>query len=86
MSIYDNETKIYPFLNPMAPKESQTYRLSKLSEIEAFFLNEIEKCEQKIKKTKQTITILSIADTSLITSTVLTGGISNQGRTAIKNT
>ena len=47
MSIYDNETKIYPDL---APKESQTYRLSKLSEIEAFFLNEIEKCEQKIKK------------------------------------
>ena len=83
MSIYDNETKIYPDL---APKESQTYRLSKLSEIEAFFLNKIEKCEQKIKKIKQTITILSIADTSLITSMVLIGGISNQGRTAIKNT
>ena len=83
MSIYDNETKIYPDL---APTESQTYRLSKLSEIEAFFLNKIEKCEQKIKKIKQTITILSIADTSLITSMVLTGGISNQGRTAIKNT
>ena len=29
MSIYDNETKIYPDLNPSAPQESQTYRLQK---------------------------------------------------------
>ena len=50
MSVYDNETKIYPDLNPTAPKESQTYRLNKLSKIEAFFLSEIEKCEQKAKK------------------------------------
>ena len=76
MSICDNETKIYPDLNPAAPQESQTYWLSKLSEIEAFFLNEIEKCEQKAKKIKQSITILSIADTGLITSAVLTRGIS----------
>ena len=47
-----------------------------MSNIEAFFLNEIEKCEQKAKKIKQSITILSIADTSLNTSMVLTGGIS----------
>ena len=76
MSIYDNETKIYPDLNPTAPQESQTYWLNKLFEIEAFFLNEIEKCEQKAKKIKQSITILSIADTDLITSAVLTRGIS----------
>ena len=76
MRVYYNETKIYPHLNPTAPQESQTYRLNKLSEIEAFFLNEIEKCEQKAKRIKQSIIILSIADISLITSTVLTGGIS----------
>ena len=29
MSIYDNETKLYPDLNPSAPQESQTYRLQK---------------------------------------------------------
>ena len=38
MSIYDNETKIYPDLNPTAPEEPQTYRSKRLSEIEAFFL------------------------------------------------
>ena len=39
MSIYDNETtsKIYPDLSPRAPQEPQTYRLKKLTEIEAFF-------------------------------------------------
>ena len=46
MSIYDNETKIYPDLNPMAPLEPQSYRLKKLSEIEAFFLDEFEVREQ----------------------------------------
>ena len=38
MSIYDNETKIYPDLNPTAPEEPQTYRLKRLSEIKAFLL------------------------------------------------
>ena len=42
MSIYDNETKIYPDLNPTAPQEPQAYRLKKLTEIEAFILGEIE--------------------------------------------
>ena len=42
MSIYDNETKIYPDLNPTAPQEPQSYRLNKLSKTEAFFLDEIE--------------------------------------------
>ena len=44
MVVYDNETKIYPDLNPRAPQEPQTYRLNKLFEIEAYFLNEIEVC------------------------------------------
>ena len=37
MSIYDNDTKIYPDLNPSAPKEPQTYRLQKLTELKHFF-------------------------------------------------
>ena len=45
MSIYDNETKLYPDFNPTAPQESQSYRLNKLSEVEAFVLDEIEVCE-----------------------------------------
>ena len=77
MSIYDNETsKIYPDLNPTAPKEPQKYRLKKLTEIEAFFLDEIEACEHLAKKMKWFNTITGIVDTDLITSTVITGGIS----------
>ena len=41
MSIYDNESKIYPDLNPTAPQQLQTYQLKTLSGIEAFFLEEI---------------------------------------------
>ena len=76
MSICDNETKIYPDLNPTAPQEPQSYRLNKLSEIEAFFLDEIEVREQIAKKMKRFNTITGIVDTGLITSTVITGGIS----------
>ena len=50
MSIYDNDTKIYPDLNPLAPQESQTHRLKKLTEIEAFFLDEIETRRREAKK------------------------------------
>ena len=50
MSIYNNETKIDPDLNPTAAQELQSYRLNKLSEIEAYFLNEIEVREQIAKK------------------------------------
>ena len=53
MSIYDNETKIHPDLNPSAPQEPQTYRLTKLTDIEAFFLDEIEGRRQEVKKKKQ---------------------------------
>ena len=68
MSIYDNETKIYPDLNPTAPQEPQLYRLNKLSEIEVFFLDEIEVREQIAKKMKRFNTITGIGDTGLITS------------------
>ena len=87
MSIYDNEIKIYffiffyfyffyPDLNPTAPQEPQAYRLKKLTEIEAFFLDEIEVRERIAKKMKRFNTITGIVDTGLITSTVITGGIS----------
>ena len=42
MSLYEDETNIYPDLNPTAPQRPQTYSLNRLSEIEAYFLNEIE--------------------------------------------
>ena len=76
MSIYNNETKIYPDRKPTAPREPQTYRLNKLGETEAYFLNEIEVREQIAKKMKRFNTITVIVDTGLITSTVITGGIS----------
>ena len=76
MSVYDNETKIYPDFNPSAPQEPQSYRLNKLSEIEAYFLNEIEVHKQIVKKMKRFNTITGIVDTGLITSTVATGGLS----------
>ena len=73
MSIYDNELKICPDLNPTAPQEPQSYCLNKLSEIEAIF----RVCEQIAKK-NETIQYnhTGIVDTGLITSTVITGGIS----------
>ena len=82
MSIYDNETKIYPGLNPAASQEPQTYRLKKLTEIEAFLLEEIEVRELIAKKMKRFNTIIGIVDTGLITSTVITGGISNAAFTS----
>ena len=47
-----------------------------MSEIEAYFLNEIEVREQIAKKVKRFDAITGIIDTSLITSTVITRGIS----------
>ena len=76
MSIYDNDTKIYPNLNPSAPQEPQTYWRQKLTEIETFFLDEIEVREGIAKKMKRFNTITGIVDTGLITWTVITGGIS----------
>ena len=76
MSTYDNETKLFPDINPTAPQESQTYRWNKLSEIEAYFLNEVEVREQIARNMKRFNTITGIVDTGLITSLVITGGIS----------
>ena len=76
MSIYNNETKIYPDLNPIAQQGPQSYRLNKLSEIEVYFHNEIEVREQIAKKMKRFSTITGIVNTGLITSAVITGGIS----------
>ena len=55
MSICDNETKTYPDLKPTALQESQTYRLNKLSETEAYFLNENEFRGQNAKKGNESI-------------------------------
>ena len=74
MIIYDIYTKIYPDLNPSAPQEPETYRLQKLTEIETFFLDEIEVRERIAKKMKRFNTITGIVDTGLITSTMITGG------------
>ena len=76
MSIYENETtsKIYPYLNPPAPQEPQTYCLKKLSKIEAYLLDEIEVRERIATKMEQFNTITGIVDTGLITSLVITGG------------
>ena len=76
MSIYDNDTKNYPDLNPTAPQEPQAYQLQKLTEIETFFLDEIEVCERIARKMERFNTITGIVDTGLITSTAITGGIS----------
>ena len=64
------------YLSPTAPQEPQSYRLNKLSEIEANFRIEIEVREQIVKKMKRFNTITDIVDMGLITSTVTTGGIS----------
>ena len=76
MSIYDNKTKICPGLNPTTPREPQSYWLNKLSQIEAFFRDEIDVREQIAKKMRWFSAITGIVDTGLITSTVITEGIS----------
>ena len=70
------KAKIFPDLNPTGPQEAQTYRLKKLTEIEVFFLDKIEVREQIAKRMKRFNTITGIVDTGLITSLVITGGIS----------
>ena len=48
-----------------------------MSEIEAYFLGEIEVCEQNAKKKQKRFnTITGIVNISLITSAVINGGIS----------
>ena len=74
MSIYHNETKIYLDLNPTPPQESQTYRLKKITEIEAYLLDEIEERRRQAKKKKRFNKIVGIEDTSLIASSVIIRG------------
>ena len=73
MSIYDNETKIYPGLNPSAPQEPHADRSKKLTETEAFFLDEIEVRRWQVKNKKRINMVTRIVDTSLITSASITG-------------
>ena len=74
MSAYDNETKIYPDLNLTAPQEPQTYQLNKLRHVFLMKMKFVNKLPKKKKKRFNTIT--AFVDTGLITSTVITGGIS----------
>ena len=79
MSVYDNDTsKIYPTLRPSAPPSQevnpQTYRLAKISEIEVYFLDEIDAREKLAKRIKCFST--AVLDTSLITTTAISGGVS----------
>ena len=72
MSRYNNETKIYPDLNPSAPQETQACRLKKLTEIDTFFLDEIEFRRRQVKKKKRLNMVTRIVDTGLITSASIT--------------
>ena len=77
MGIYHNDTiKTYPDLNPTAPQELEAYRLKNITEIEAYLLDEIYVREWPAKNMKWFNTIANIVDTSFITSTVITGGVS----------
>ena len=69
MSRYDYEIKIYPDLNHTAPQEPQTYWLKKLTETEAFFLDEIKYPRREVKTKKQWNKATRIVDTGLSTST-----------------
>ena len=76
MSVYDNN-KVYPTL-PSAPEDdtAQKYRLQKVSEIEAFFLHEMEEREKLAKKVRRIGNSILIVDTGLIITTVITGSTS----------
>ena len=74
ISNYNNETKIYADLNPSAPQEPQTYWLKELTEIEVFFLDEIEALRRQVKKKKRLNKATRIVGTGLITSAAITGG------------
>ena len=61
MSINDSEmSKIYADLNLMASQEPQAYRIKKLTEIEAYLLDEIEVRQGLIKKMKRFNAITSV--------------------------
>ena len=68
MNIYDNGiSKIYPDLNLVVPQDPQLCCLKKLTEIEAYLLDEIEVHKRLAKKMKRFNTITSMIDTGVIT-------------------
>ena len=73
MSVYD-KNKVYPTL-PSAPEDStaQKYRLQKISEIETFFLHEIDEREKLAKKFRRIGNSILIVDTGLIITIVISG-------------
>ena len=72
MSVYDNN-KVYLTLHS-APEDGtvQKYRLQKVSEIEVFFLHEMEESEKLAKKVRRIGNSILIADTGLIITTAIT--------------
>ena len=55
ISIHDNETsKIYTDVNPTVSQDPQTYHIKKLTENEAYFLDEIEVRQILTKKNETT--------------------------------
>ena len=58
---------MYPDLRTMAPQEPQTYRLKRLTEVEAYLFDEIEVRERMAKKIKRFNTITGIVNTGLVT-------------------
>ena len=65
-----------PRFEPYGTTRTTNISPKKLTEIEAYLLDEIEVRERIAKKMKRFNTITGIVDTGLITSTVITGGIS----------
>ena len=58
---------------PEDPETAQNYRLQKVSQIEKFFLDEIEQREKLAKKFQRISNSILIADTGFIITTVITG-------------
>lgn len=68
-SVYNE--KLYPEISPTAPPEqeqSQTYRLKKIEEAEAFLRSEVERRDKLAKQFKRRAMATTISDTSLITA------------------
>ena len=73
MSVYNNN-KVHPTL-PSAPEDStaRKYRLQKISEIETFFLHEIDEREKLAKKFRRIGNSILIVDTGLIITIAISG-------------
>ena len=76
MSTYDNESKIYPDLNPTATQDPQAYRLKKITEIEAYLPDKIEERRRQAKKKKRFNKIIGVVDIGLTTLSAIAGGTS----------